>query len=148
MTTQYERILVPTDGSPEAEVAVAHAVELAARYDATLHALSVVDVSHFRGVDADTSVIVDGFETEAQAAVDHVADAGAAAGVTVTTALPHGKTSETILDYVDEEKIDLVVVGTRGQHGLEQFLLGSVAERLVRTSPVPVLTVRSPADGG
>lgn len=143
MDTQYEQILIPTDGSPESEAAVAHAVELANRYDATLHALSVADVSHFHGLDADTSVIVEGFEEEARAAVDHVADAGAAAGVTVKTTVGQGSVSETILEYVTENDIDLVVVGTRGHHGLERYLIGSVAERLVRRSPVPVLTVRT-----
>ncbi|SEP30760.1 Nucleotide-binding universal stress protein, UspA family [Halogranum amylolyticum] len=143
MGTEYERILIPTDGSPEAEAAVAHAVELAARYDATLHALSVADVSHFHGLDADTSVIVEGFDEEARTAVDHVADAGAAAGVTVETAVEHGPASETILTFVDDHDVDLVVVGTRGRHGLEQFLLGSVADRLVRRAAVPVLTIPS-----
>jgi nucleotide-binding universal stress UspA family protein len=143
MDTQYEQLLIPTDGSPEAEAAVAHAVELANRYDATLHALSVADVSHFRGLDVDTSVIVEGFEEEARTAVDYVADTGAEAGVTVKTTVGQGSVSETILEYIAENDIDLVVVGTRGHHGLERYLLGSVAERLVRRSPVPVLTVRT-----
>jgi nucleotide-binding universal stress UspA family protein len=142
MNTQYERILVPTDGSPESEAAVAHAVELAARYDATLHALSVVDVSHFSGLDVDTSVIVDGFEEEAQAAVDRVAEAATEAGVTVETAMVHGAAGEGILEYAANHDVDLVVVGTRGRHGLEGLLLGSVADRVLRHADVPVLTVR------
>jgi nucleotide-binding universal stress UspA family protein len=64
----------------------------------------------------------------------------------VTTAVLHGSATEEILTYVDDHDIDVVVVGTRGHHGLEgleRFLLGSVTERVVRRSPVPVLTVRT-----
>ncbi|SFK61797.1 Nucleotide-binding universal stress protein, UspA family [Halogranum rubrum] len=143
MDTQYERVLIPTDGSPEAAAALAHAVELASRYDATLHAVAVVDVSHFKGIDADTSVIVDGFEADARKAVSRAVDAGETVGVPVETTIVRGHVAETILDFVDDHDIDVVVVGTRGHHGLERFLLGSVAERLVRHASVPVLTVRS-----
>lgn len=143
MNAQYKRVLIPTDGSPEAETALTHAVELASRYGATLHAISVVDVSHFKGIDVDTSVIVDGFEDDAQKAVSRVVDAAETAGVPVQTTIVRGHVAETILGFVDDHDIDLVVVGTRGEHGLERFLLGSVAERLVRHASVPVLTVRS-----
>lgn len=145
MNTQYERILVPTDGSPEAETAVAHAVELASRYGATLHALSVVDVSHFKGLDVDTSVIAEGFEAEARAAVERVAEAGEKAAVPVEQAVLDGTPTEVILDYVDEHDVDLIVAGTRSHQGLERFLIGSVTDRLVRHADVPVLTVRTTA---
>jgi nucleotide-binding universal stress UspA family protein len=77
-----------------------------------------------------------------------VATAGTAAGVeSVTTDVRPGTPHREILAYVEEHDADLVVLGTRGQTGLERYLLGSVTERVLRSSPVPVMTVRQPEDG-
>jgi nucleotide-binding universal stress UspA family protein len=67
--------------------------------------------------------------------------------VDVGTETVVGEDASSILSYVEDHDVDLVVVGTHGRRGLDRYVLGSVAERLVRTSPVPVLTVRGPADG-
>jgi nucleotide-binding universal stress UspA family protein len=64
----------------------------------------------------------------------------------VETAVVVGTVHRSIRSYVEENDIDLVVMGTHGRQGIERFLLGSVTERTVRTSPVPVLTVRATGD--
>jgi nucleotide-binding universal stress UspA family protein len=64
----------------------------------------------------------------------------------VETAVVVGTVHRSIRSYVEENDIDLVVMGTHGRQGIERFLLGSVTERTVRTSPVPVLTVRAAGD--
>lgn len=63
--------------------------------------------------------------------------------VSVTRVLRYGKPVPEICDYVNKNGIDLVVVGTHGRSGITQFLLGSVAEKLIRVCPCPVLTVRT-----
>lgn len=140
----YDTILVPTDGSSAVVEAVERAVDLAERYDATVHALYVVDSSAYGTLDTSTSVVVDALEDEGETAVNYVADEAEAAGVPVETAVVTGTPHRTIMDYVDDHDVDMVVMGTHGRRGFDRFLLGSVTEKVVRTAPVPVLTVRVP----
>ncbi|KDS92124.1 universal stress protein UspA [Halorubrum saccharovorum] len=140
----YRNVLVPTDGSERADDALDRALTLADRAGATIHLLSVVDVGSvgiegYAGVDA----LVEGTE-------ETVAEAAATAekaGVETAEAVEVGSSAARGIEaYVDENDIDLVVMGTQGRTGVERYLLGSVAERTVRTSPVPVLTVPDPGD--
>jgi nucleotide-binding universal stress UspA family protein len=138
----YERILVPTDGSPAAEAAVEQAVSLAKQYDATIHALYVVDTSAYSTLEAGAEVIINALEEEGEQAVEDIAEAGSEAGVEVETTVTAGTAYRSILEYVDNHDIDLIIMGTHGRRGLDRYLLGSVTERVVRTADVPVLTVR------
>ncbi|KPN30622.1 universal stress protein [Halolamina pelagica] len=138
----YDDILVPTDGSPAATTAIEHAVSLAETYDATIHALYVVDASAFSSIESGSELVIDALEEEGQRAVEEVVDAAETAGVEVETHVVSGTAYRRILDYVDSEGVDLVVMGTHGRSGVERFLLGSVTERVVRTADVPVLTIR------
>ena len=81
-------------------------------------------------------------ERDAEKAVDHVAAEADRAGVNATRAVEPGVPHEEILQYAREHDIDLIVMGTHGRTGLDHVLIGSVAERVVRTSSTPVLTVR------
>jgi len=141
-TYPYTDILVPTDGSGGAEAAVGPAVDVARTYDARLHALSVIDTMAM-GVDVRSGVIVESLEESAQSAVEAIDERATQASVSaVETAIEHGNPYRGIRSYVEEHDIDLVVMGTHGRSGIERYLLGSVAEKTVRTSPVPVMTVR------
>ncbi|QWC20583.1 universal stress protein [Halorubrum sp. 2020YC2] len=142
----YSEILVPTDGSPASDAAIEHAIDLADRYDARLHALYVVDGGAYSSIEAGAEVVVDALESEGEEATGRVADAAAEAGVECVATVTSGTAYRSIRDYVDENGIDAVVMGTHGRKGLDRYLLGSVTERVVRTSEVPVLTVRQPAD--
>ncbi|MFB6089858.1 MAG: universal stress protein [Halobellus sp.] len=141
----YERILVPTDGSDCAARAMDHAIDIADRYDAGLHVLSVVDsrdVSH--GAPAISPQQVEQTLRErAESVVEDAADRAADAGVETTTAVEPGIPDDVIVDYATDHGCDLIVMGTHGRTGLERYLLGSITERTVRRSPVPVLTVRA-----
>ncbi len=140
----YERILLPTDGSETTEHALEHAIDLADRYDAELHVLYVVDATIFAD-DVDTGAIVEEFETAGERIVDDVAEQARAADVEpVTTAVVRGTPHREILAYADAHDVDLLVVGTHGRAGIERFLLGSVTEKVVRLSEVPVLVVSRP----
>ena len=140
----YDTILVPTDGSAAVVEAVERAVDLAERYDATVHALYVVDSSAYGTLDMSTSVVVDALEDEGETAVSYVAEEAEAAGVPVETAVVTGTPHRMIMDYIDDHDVDMVVMGTHGRRGFDRFLLGSVTEKVVRTAPVPVMTVRVP----
>jgi nucleotide-binding universal stress UspA family protein len=139
----YDRVLVPTDGSPGSERAVAHAVDLAGRYGATLHALYVVD-DEASPVAADTTTeerADDTYTTRERRAIDLVREPATEHDVPFVGDVRRGDPAPEILRYVDAAAIDLVVMATHGRTGLERRLLGSVTERVVRAAPVPVVTV-------
>ena len=142
----YSQILVPTDGSPASDAAIEHALDLAAQYDARVHALYVVDGSAYSSLEAGAELVVEALEEEGTEATDRVADAAADAGVDCETTVTTGTAYQSIRDYVESNAVDMIVMGTHGRKGLDRYLLGSVTERVVRTADVPVLTVRQPAD--
>ncbi|MXV63924.1 universal stress protein [Natronorubrum sp. JWXQ-INN-674] len=149
----YDTILVPTDGSPGAEPAIENALDLARRYDASVHALSVIDVAELMELDylgdrTDFERTIEPLEDAAKDAVQTVVAQARErdADLEVVTVVRQGIPFEVILEYADRIDADLIVMGTHGRRGLSRFLLGSTTERIVRASPVPVLTVRFPED--
>ncbi|WP_273836651.1 universal stress protein [Halococcus sp. PRR34] len=138
----YDRILVPTDGSPGADRVVDHAAELAVIHDAELHAIYVVNTAGYAGLPADTAIEGLGsmLNEQGEAALDRAA--GWVDDVPFERVLADGAPSSEIVEYAESEECDLIVMGTHGRGGINRLLLGSVAERVVRTSSVPVLTVR------
>ncbi|MFB6171302.1 MAG: universal stress protein [Haloarculaceae archaeon] len=141
----YRDVLVPTDGSDCAAAALAVGADLATAAGATLHLLSVVDVASL-GIDVRTDLQADALEERATEVVGEAAKTATDAGVeSVTEAVESGASIHgTVEAYVAAHGVDVVVLGTHGRTGVDRYLLGSVAEKLVRTSPVPVLTVRAP----
>lgn len=135
----YDTILVPTDGNPGMNAVARQALDLAALAGAEVHVLSVVDPTRVRS-DADDEE-VESLERTASDATDRIATMAAQRDQDVTTVVRTGRPYEEILDYADDAGADLIVMGTHGRAGLDRYLLGSVAERVVRAATVPVLTV-------
>jgi nucleotide-binding universal stress UspA family protein len=141
----YDRILLPTDGSDGTSVAVDHAIDIATTYDASLHALFVVDETV--GANAAVPGAIDALKQGGRAAVDEIVSRARAGGVdTVEGSVIEGLPHQAIVTMTDEDDIDLIVMGTHGRSGLDRYLIGSVTERVVRSSPVPVLAVPLPDD--
>lgn len=144
----YQRILVPMDGSNTAQQALQEAVKLAQCLSAQLRLLYVVDELNY--IDPDSYVNIVELRNIHQQAGERVLAAGyelaQQAGISVETHL-----LETLIDSVENSidaealhwEADLMVLGTHGRSGLNRLLFGSVAENVVRHSPVPVLLVRS-----
>ncbi|MFC6757556.1 MULTISPECIES: universal stress protein [Haloarcula] len=139
----YDHILVPTDGSDHADRAADHAALLAGAFDATVHLLTVVDIEAAAGPFSAGGVDDDYIEQRTASERDALEERAAKVDGDVETAVTTGKPSEGILEYVRDTDVDLVVMGTHGRSGLRRYLTGSVAERVLRLSPVPVLTVRA-----
>ena len=146
----YGRILVPTDGSEVAEMSVGHALELAERYGAELHALYVVDVDSMSlalgaeqldRIEQGQFGEMDEVRERAEAATGHVADRAAERGLEVVEHVSSGRPHEKIADYAAGNDVDLVVMGSHGRSGVTRALLGSVTERTLRATHVPVLVV-------
>lgn len=142
LTFPYENILIPTDGSPASTAAARHGLALAATLDATVHILSVVDDTSL-GPDVRSALSADEFERPATEAVeDVVTEADEYDLANVQTYVEHGPPAEVIRERIEASEIHAVVMGSSGRHGVDRILLGSVAEKTVRSAPVPVITVR------
>ncbi|WP_415380898.1 universal stress protein [Halosimplex sp. TS25] len=140
----YENILIPTDGSAAAVHASEHVLSLAASLDATVHVLSVVEEAAL-GPDIRSTIADKDSEEAATDAVETVASEAETRGVANTVRhIEHGTPVEEIFDCIESNDIHAVGMGTTGKRGTSRILLGSVAEKTVRSAPVPVMTVAEP----
>jgi len=139
----YDRILIPTDGSTGTAHVALQALDLAERYGATAHAITVIDESTSAFLSesgGDTGPL----RERAEDAVGAVEQMAASHGIDAVTVVREGAPAETILSYAREIDADLIVAGTHGRSGIRRHLVGSVTERLVRHADCPVLTVSLP----
>jgi nucleotide-binding universal stress UspA family protein len=139
----YHDILVPTDGSEHAERGIERGLELAVDHDARLHVLLVVDESVYGSTPGFSSyeAYLEGVADDAEDVVEDVVEDATERGVDSTTSVRRGVPHETILEYVDENDVDLVVMGKRGAAGVESPHIGSVTDRVLRECPVEVIPV-------
>ncbi len=141
----YKKILLPTDGSEYANKAAEHALWIAKASGAEIIALSVTDTSSLIGLPLDDVIvrIKEMLQEEATKSLENVAEVMQKEDkeLKITLKTEEGSPADVVLKTIKEEGIDLVVVGTSGKHGLDRFLLGSVAENVVRSAICPVLVV-------
>jgi len=145
----FDTIVVATDGSDSVRRAVDVAVDVAARFDAEVHAVYVVDSGEVESTpDQVREDLRDALDDRGSAALEQVTGAAAERDpeLDVTIEVREGRPATEITEYARDVGADVVAMGTRGRHGENRFLIGSVAERVVRTCPIPVLTVRQLTD--
>lgn len=138
----YDQILVAVDGSEHASAAAIHAIALADRYDATLHALYVIETRT-----AYDNAIIDPEERRAalredgEQALAKVRSQAEDRGVQARTAIEEGAAPEEITAYIDKEGIDAVCMGERGRSDFKTVLLGSATETVIHETEIPVVVV-------
>lgn len=139
----YSRILVPTDGSAEVERAIEHALDLAESHDATIHALYVINTASYAGLPMETAWegVDELLRSDAEHAIDAVKERAEARSINIDTTIVEGTPSRCIVREAENNDCDIIVMGTHGRGGIDRLLLGSVAEKVVRASTLPVLTV-------
>jgi nucleotide-binding universal stress UspA family protein len=155
----YDHILYPTDGSDASGAAIAHVREIAEAFDATVHVLHVVDTRQFslgmggsylsgpKGYSGDHPSKDERKRELEERAKPFVEELAADfEGIDTVSAVGEGNPHRVILEYIDENDIDLVVMGTGGHTSVERYLLGSVSEKVVRLADPPVVTVRPDED--
>ncbi|WP_433632232.1 universal stress protein [Halomicrococcus sp. NG-SE-24] len=135
----YDDVLVATDGSDGSMVAAEQGIDIAEMYGATVHALYVVDTNTYAYEDVPRS-IVGLLKESGNTALEEIAAMGRERGVDVETPIRRGRPSRELLDYVDENDVDLVTLGAHGR--TSEVHLGSTTERVIRTSRQPTLSVR------
>ena len=153
MPEQITHILVPVDFSVHAEGAIDFAVTIAQRFGGTVELLHVVEdpfVSGAWNAEAFTPNIpelLDQMTAGAHRRLDSITAAAAAKGIPLAASVVTGEPSHAIVDHAKAGAFDLIVMSSHGRTGLPHLFLGSVAERVLRTAPCPVLTVRAAAAG-
>jgi len=140
----YRRVLVPTDFSPDADLALAWARKLLAKTGGKLVVLHSYDLPALLtgGAAFATPSIQLSLQTAARERLDELKKS--LAGTDVETVLAHGRPDLSILETAESAKVDLIVMGTRGRTGLAHVVMGSTAERVVRRAHQPVVTLKIP----
>src|SRR5215471_11254018 len=142
------KILCPVDFFPASGAAVNYAVGLAANYDARIHLLHVVAplVPTAYEYAIDTTAIMDSIEKNATEEMKTLAARAKEAGVCADMELRIGDVYDQIKECIEAEKPELVVMGTHGRRGVERWFMGSTTEKLMRHSPVPIVTIGASGD--
>jgi len=140
-----EHVLLPMDGSEQAQDALEHV--LSEHADARVTVLHVIDPARATygaqaGIPPSSEEWFESEGARAERLFEEVRERAEEAGVEVETTTEVGQPSRTIVEYAAEHDVDHVVIGSHGRKGLTRVLLGSVAELVVRRSPVPVTVVR------
>lgn len=148
----YKKILLPTDGSKNSEKAIEHALRIAELEDSEIIILNVVDSVYLTGLPEEDLItkselileeesqkiinhvksIIENMEEEKGFKIDHVK---------LTPRTEEGNAADVILKLSEKENVDLIVIASSGKHMLDRFLLGSVTEKTVRHSTVPILVI-------
>lgn len=140
---ELKNILFPTDFSESAENASQYAISLAKKYGSRIYVIHVVEpFTYTTDFGLDYSAQYREMEATAKKMLDEVVASIRKAGLDVEGVVVSGKPFLEITRFAKEEHVDLIVMATHGRTGIEHMLLGSVAERVVRKSPCPVLTIK------
>lgn len=148
----YKKILLPTDGSKYAEKAGEHAIWIANAALADLVVLSVVDAGYLEALSEqdlkeklDESLKKEGKEAVEKFSaqlMDRKCHGVCRQNVNLKSEIKEGNPADVILKTIEEDEIDLVVMGSSGKHGLEKFVYGSVTDKVVRSAKCPVLVIK------
>lgn len=147
---EIRKILVPTDFSGHADLAADYAMELAARFDAQVCFLHVYDMPTYvlpDGALLPAADVVANLMADIEKRLDGLKARYRETTVPIRSETRQGVPLAEIVRFAKEDATDLIVMGTHGRTGIEAFLIGSVAEKVVRKAPCPVLTVRPPGFG-
>lgn len=148
----YNKILLPTDGSKNSEKAIAHALTIAEYEDAEIIILNVVDSVYLTGLpeedlitksemilEEESKKVTSRVETIIKEIEEEKGENGK--DIKMSTRTIEGNAADVILKISEKEDIDLIVIASSGKHMLDRFLLGSVTEKTVRHSKVPILVI-------
>jgi nucleotide-binding universal stress UspA family protein len=148
--SRFHDLLVPIDFSEHADAALDCALALAKASGGRVHLVHAYEIPLGTippyGVEVPQALLL-GVRDAAARRLEKVTQRAQGAGIPVEAHLAHGPAASTIVETAQQLGVDLVVMGTRGLTGLKHVLLGSVAERVVRTAPCPVLTLKSDCAG-
>lgn len=145
MTSEfYRNIVIATDGSEDTQRAISYGIEISKLTGAIVYALHVVDTRSTISENwtIDKNLFYDMMRSDGEKILSKIKKIGEDSGIEIKGVLLEGDPSNEIINFAENNKMSLIVMGTLGKTGLDKFLLGSVAEKVVRRSKVPVMVVR------
>lgn len=141
----YKKILIPTDGSEQSNRAAEHAMWIANHSGAEILVLNVFETSSLNPVRSRElrKEMKEMWKTEADETLSGVLKIlnSNETNLNVYSQVKEGRPAETILKTIEDENVDFVVMGSSGKHGLDRLLMGSVAEKVVRSANTPVMMI-------
>jgi nucleotide-binding universal stress UspA family protein len=147
----YQKILTPLDGSEFAECSLAHVKAIAGGCQVPeIVLLRVVEPIHssdlaaYAEANIDTESLMQDVKSAATVYIDKVTEVLKRAGLPATGVIVTGPAADSIMKYAEENKVDLIIMSTHGRSGISRWFMGSVADKIVRHSSIPVLTVAPP----
>lgn len=137
----YDNVLIPTDGSEQAAEAVEEGLALAEAFDATVHALYVVETeaTYILTVGLDDDQMAE-YKEYGEDTVSEVVAQAEERGLSATSAVRTGRISEEVVEYADENDVDHIVMGKQGRGAIEKYI-GGTAEKVMRMASIPVTAV-------
>jgi nucleotide-binding universal stress UspA family protein len=140
----FQRIVLATDGSEYSANIAKYAIELAKISEAKIYIIYVVDTGVFTSIPMDVAWtnMYELLKSEGDEATGKVESEAIAANIEVESFTVEGHPAEEIIKLAEDKSADIIIMGTLGKSGLDRFLLGSVAEKVSRTSKIPVMIVR------
>lgn len=140
--------MIATDGSVCSRIAANRGIELARLSGGTVYAVYVVSTEYFSSmaVDFDRERMYEALRKEGCKAVSYINEIGELKNVNVETVLLEGHPADELIRFAEEEKMDIIVMGMIGRTGLDRLILGSVAEKVIRHSKVPVMVIKEKCD--
>ena len=145
----YNKILLPTDGSKNAEKAIKHALHIAEEENAEIVILNVIDSAYFTGlpeeelINKSEIILHEQSEKVINRVKDIIKESEGTDNIRLSSLTLEGNAADIILKVSEKEDIDLIIIASSGKHMLDRFLLGSVTEKTVRHSKIPVLVIPS-----
>ena len=145
----YQKILVPLDGSSLAECVIPHIEAIARPEESVVELISVVEPVEIptKGkialTDDDLKQINGELKKETRQYLEGIVERLRKTGINATYTILTGKPAESLIDYVNDNPIDLVIIATHGRSGITKWYWGSIAEKILRAIHVPVLLVKS-----
>ncbi|RAP48095.1 MAG: universal stress protein UspA [Methanosphaera sp. rholeuAM74] len=146
----YNKILLPTDGSKNSERAIKHAITIAKHEESEIIVLNVVDSVYLTGLPEEELITKSEIilQEESRKVLENVEniiknseEIEDAENITITPKTVEGNAADIILKVSEEEDVDLVIIASSGKHMLDRFLLGSVTEKTVRHTKVPIMVI-------
>lgn len=139
------KILIATDGSETAREAANFGIEMVGCSGAKIYVVYVVDTRPYRSVPLDqiwSKDVLNEFEREGHEAASYIENLAKPYGVEVESRVLKGDPAEKILNFAEDNNVDMIIVGSFGKGRYERLVIGSVSEKIVRHSKVPVMVVR------
>jgi nucleotide-binding universal stress UspA family protein len=147
----YKKILAPLDGSQLSECSLNHVKAIAQGCQVpeviilrVVEPIHSTDIAAYAEAGINIDVLMDDIESTAQKYTSKIAEDLKTSGIAATGMVLVGPAADMIMKYADENGVDLIIMSTHGRSGISRWLLGSVAERVVRHSHIPVLVVSAP----